>query len=58
MTCKEIQRILREKNITQKDLAKKAGVSEVSISHFLRRKFKSRKLSAVVNETIGVEGAI
>lgn len=55
MTYREIQDILRKKGITQREIAKRAGVTEVSISQFLRRRFKSRKLSAVMEKVLGRE---
>ncbi len=55
MTRKEIQSALKSKGILQRDLAKKAGVPESTISLFLRRKFKSARLSEIVNDALGQE---
>lgn len=58
MTGKEIREALKERGITQTELAKDAGVTPASISLFLRRKFKSARLSAIVNKALGTPGAI
>ena len=58
MTRKEIQSLLKERGISQATLARSANVKPATMSQFLRRKFKSQKLSFIVNRAIGVDGAI
>ena len=58
MNRKELQERLRERGITQAELAKEAGVSPSTISLFLRRKFKSRRLSELLDAKLGLTGAI
>lgn len=58
MTRQEIQEGLYKKGITQAQFAKMASVSPTAISLFIRRKFKSRKLSEKLDEILGTKGAI
>ena len=44
MTRQEKQEALRLRGISQAEFAKQAGVKETSISLYLRRRFKSKKL--------------
>ena len=58
MTGKEIRDALKEKGITQKELAEDAKVAVSTMNLFLHRRFKSARLSAIVNNVLGVKGAI
>ncbi len=58
MTGKELQELLRARGITQSALAREAGVHPSTISLFLRRKFKSRRLAELVNEKLGMTSGL
>lgn len=58
MTRKEIQEALKERGISQAQIAKEAKVRPATISQFIRRKFKSERLSRLLDKKLGVEGAI
>jgi predicted transcriptional regulator len=49
---------LKERGVTQDSIAKEAQVSPATISQFIRRKFKSERLSRLLDKKLGVEGAI
>lgn len=44
MTRQEKQEALRARGLTQAEFARRIGVSEVSVSLFLRKRFKSKKM--------------
>ena len=58
MTRKEIQSALKERGISQASIAREANVSPATFSQFLRRRFKSERLARLLDEKLGVEGAI
>ena len=58
MNRKEIQAALKARGISQAELARQAGVYPATISQFLRRKFKSKRLAALLDKSLGIEGAI
>ena len=58
MTRKEIQTALKEKGLSQAQIAREADISPATFSQFLRRKFKSERLSKLLDKKLGVEGAI
>jgi lambda repressor-like predicted transcriptional regulator len=58
MTRKEIQDALRERGISQASIAREAKIYPATFSQFLRRKFKSERLSRLLDKKLGVEGAI
>lgn len=58
MTRREIQQALKEKGIRQADIAEALGISETAVSLFLRRKFRSQRISRKLDELLGVRKAI
>ena len=58
MTRREIQLLLKERGISQADIAREANVSPATMSQFLRRKFKSKRLAELLDEKLGTVGAI
>lgn len=55
---KRIQLKLYELGITNEDIAREAGVTTACIGRLIRGRFKSARLSAIVNEKLGTAGAI
>jgi len=58
MTRKEIQAALKERGVSQAEIAREAGVYPGTVSQFLRRRFKSERLSRLLDKKLGTDGAI
>ena len=58
MTRKELQAALKERGISQASIAREAGVSPASVSLFLRRKFRSKRLSDLLDQKLGTTGVL
>ena len=55
MTATDIQYLLKRKGLTQKKLAKKFGVHEMTISRVIHRTLISDRLMRAISNEIGVE---
>lgn len=58
MTRKELQAALKERGISQASIAREAGVTPSTVSLFLRRKFRSKRLSDLLDQKLGTTGAL
>ena len=58
MTRKELQALLKSKGLTQASIARLANVSPQAMSLFLRRRFRSKRLSEMLDQVLGTTGAI
>ena len=55
MTHAQLKEIIQKMGTKQKELARKAGVTDQAISLFLRGRFKSRRLAEFLDRELGVE---
>lgn len=58
MTRREIQAKLKERGISQAQLARLGNVKPPTISQLLRRRTKSKRLAALLDTILGTTGAL